>query len=193
MFNIAIYISVFLWLFIFTTLLIPEWCMKYTVIYSVFFAMLIIVFIIDRKRKCKEYLPIGIHKIFKKKSLWLLVLFILIPVSMIVAEEKVEYQIGIPRYIAEAYIISDIPDNCLVPLDFIAISEGVAVVPFVTVVEKKFMESTGRPSSFFQVILEAIICTCEDHQGNRVQVINGLDENGVMQLLWTNEDVLEEH
>jgi hypothetical protein len=130
------------------------------------------------------------------KYLFWITLFVLVPMSMIVSEElpqeKIEYQIGIPNDIVEAYIISDIPDDCLVPLDFIAITEGCAVVPFVTVAEKKFMDSMGKTSPMFQVILEVIICTCKDHEGNRAMVINGLDKNGVMQLLWTNPDVLKE-
>jgi hypothetical protein len=129
------------------------------------------------------------------KRLWLITLFVLVPLSIVVAEEeqeKVEYQIGIPHYIVEAYIINDDPLKCLVPLDYIAIAKEVAVVPFVTEGNRRFMESFGIAPDNLQVVLECIICTCEDHEGNRVQVINGLDQNGVMQLLWTNPNVLLE-
>lgn len=133
------------------------------------------------------------------KKLWLVTmlvglfyLIVVYSINLLWAEEKVEFQIGIPHYITEAYIKNEDPLECLVALDFIPICKDVAVVPFVQEGDRRFMEVMGVAPEGLQVVLECIICTCKDHKGNRVQVINGLDEDEVMQLLWTNPDVLKE-
>ena len=131
-----------------------------------------------------------------KHILWLTVLFVFIPISMTVAnpyqeEPTMSFAIKIPHEITRDYLYNEDPEKCLVPLEIIPLGYGKAgLVPFVTVAEKRQIFETGNREGII-VRVEALMCLCENHHNNRVVIIRALDEKGVMQLIWTNPDVLK--
>ena len=86
------------------------------------------------------------------KHLWLVALFVLIPISTMRADEKKIFILNIPSEINTEYIVK----YNLVPLDYIDLGDGTGIVPFVTAKEKSFMEAEGCVSENFNVEMELI-------------------------------------
>jgi len=132
-----------------------------------------------------------------KHILWLTVLFVFIPISMAVAnpyqeEPTMRFAIKIPHEITRDYLYNEDPEKCLVPLEIIPLGHGgIGVVPFVTVAERKQIVETGKYPEGIEIKVEALICLCKNYHNNRIVIIRALDENGVMQQVWTNPDVLK--
>ena len=132
-----------------------------------------------------------------KHILWLIVLFVFIPVSMIVANPYQEkptmgFAIQIPHEIIREYLQNEDPEKCLVPLEIIPMGHGkVGIVPFVTVAERRQIVETGKYPKEMTIRVEALVCLCENHKGNRLVMMRALDENGDAQLIWTNPEILK--
>lgn len=139
-------------------------------------------------------------------KLWLIVLFVLVPVSMIVSEVSAEndykkppvisLKLSIPHEISVKYLWKNNPEDCLVPLEIIPVIDcggRSGVVPFVTVAQKKEIMRTGIKPEDIVITVEAIICLCNNpnaHKHTCIQLMNALDDRGVMQPIWYNPELL---
>lgn len=102
---------------------------------------------------------------------------------------KKEYTFFTPVFIRK-YLIKPDPDQCLVPIQAIIIKgceRQVGIVPYITVAEKRLLDIGIVPKNL-EVTVEAIICVCENHTGNRLIVIRKLDKNRDMQVIYQNPD-----
>lgn len=101
--------------------------------------------------------------------------------------EKKIYIFSTPAFISREYLIKPDPDQCLVPLEVIIIGgceRLIGIVPFVTVAEKRLLDMGSIPKNL-EVTIEAIICVCENHMGNRLIVVRKLDKKNI-QVIYKN-------
>ena len=102
------------------------------------------------------------------------------------------FAIQIPHEIIREYLQNEDPEKCLVPLEIIPMGHGkVGIVPFVTVAERRQIVETGKYPKEMTIRVEALVCLCENHKGNRLVMMRALDENGDAQLIWTNPEILK--
>lgn len=104
--------------------------------------------------------------------------------------KKETYLFLIPIFIKDKYLIKMDPDQCLIPVEAIIIpgcERQVGIVPYVTVAEKRLLDTGVIPKNF-EVTIEAIICVCENHIGNRLIIMRKLDKKGDMQVIYKNPD-----